>query len=98
MGTFHRPHARKDAPGSDNGQLHAALDDARADRVAREAGSVVDVEFQHEMLAMLLNSLDADAKFGSGFLVGLAFGNELEYFHLARGELGGLLVGPSAMA
>ena len=44
-----------------NGQLDAALDDARADGVAGESGGVVDVEFLHEMLAMLLDGLDADA-------------------------------------
>src|ERR1039458_6758025 len=37
-----------------DGQLDAALNDARADGVAGESGGVVEVEFLHEMLAVLL--------------------------------------------
>ena len=37
-----------------NGQLDAALDDARADGVAGESSGVVEVELRHEMLAVLL--------------------------------------------
>ena len=78
-----------------NRQLHAALDDARADRVTGEAGGVVDVELFHQMLAMLLDGLDADAKFAGGLFVGLALGDELEHFHLARGELCDFLFQPA---
>ena len=67
---------------------HAALDDAGADGVAGEAGGVVDVELRHKMLAMLLDGLDADAEFPCDFLVGLALGNQLQHFHLARSQLG----------
>src|SRR5580658_7560602 len=44
------------------------------------------------MLAMFFNSLDADAKFRGDLLIGLAFGNELEHFHLARSQTGGFFV------
>src|SRR5580692_8481755 len=76
-----------------NGQLHAALNDAGADGIAGEPGGVMDVELLHEMFAMLLDGLDADAEFDRRFLVGLAFGDELQHFHLARGQLGNLRVG-----
>jgi prepilin-type N-terminal cleavage/methylation domain-containing protein len=78
-----------------DGQLDAVLDDARADGVAGESGRVMNVEFLHDMLAMLLDGFDADVKFRGGFLVGLALGNELKHFHLARGERGGFLFQPS---
>jgi hypothetical protein len=68
---------------SDNRQLHAALYDPRADRIPGQPCCVVDIEFGHEMFPVLLDSFDADAKFRRGFLVGLAFGDELEHFHLA---------------
>ena len=60
-----------------------ALNDARTDGVASESGGIVDVELLHEMIAMFFNSLDADAQICRDLLVGLAFGNELEHFHLA---------------
>jgi hypothetical protein len=63
---------------------HAALDDACGDRIAGEAGRMVDVEFVHQLSAVFLHGLDADAQLRGGFLVGLAFGNQLQYFHLAR--------------
>ena len=75
-----------------DGQLDAALDDARADGVAGEAGGVVDVEFLHEMLAMFFDGLGADAEFRRSFLVGLAFGDQLQHFQLARSQLGSFLV------
>ena len=56
-------------------QLHAALDNARADGIAGQTGGVVDVELLHEMLAMLFDRLEADAKFRGGFFVGFAFGD-----------------------
>ena len=47
----------------------------------------MNVELLHEVFAVFLDGLDADAKFRRALLVGLALGNELEHFHLARGEL-----------
>jgi hypothetical protein len=43
-----------------DGQLHAALDDAGRDGVARQPGGVVDVQLFHEMLAVFLHGLDAE--------------------------------------
>ena len=68
---------------TNNGQLDAAFDDARVDRVAGESGSVVDVELLHEMLAMFLDGFRADAEFSRDLFVGFTFGNQLEHFHLA---------------
>src|SRR5208282_5604917 len=82
----------------DNGQLDAVLDNARADGVAGEPGGVVDVELLHEMLAVLLDGLDADAEFRRGFLVGLAFRNELEHLHLARSQPGRFFVAQARAA
>nr|WP_233246183.1 hypothetical protein [Coraliomargarita sinensis] len=43
------------------GSLHTALNDTRADRVTGEAGSFVNVEFAHQVGAVLFDRLDADA-------------------------------------
>src|ERR1043165_10299001 len=58
--------------GLGDGQLDAALDDARADGVARESRSVVHVELLHEMLTMFLDGLDADTELGRRLLIGLS--------------------------
>src|ERR1035437_6468791 len=81
----YRRESRSVECGLKNGQLHAALDDAGADGVAGDAGGVVNVELLHKMFTMLLDGLDPNAKFRRGFLVGLAFGDQLQHFHLARG-------------
>ena len=73
----------------DDGQLDTALDDACADGVTGKSGGVVDVELLHEMLPMLLDGLEANAQFHRRLLVGVAFGHQLEHFHLARRQLGG---------
>lgn len=44
-----------------DGQLNAALNNARADGIASKASGLVDVELGHETLAMLLNSLKPDS-------------------------------------
>src|ERR1035441_1251236 len=69
-----------------DGHLDAALDHARADGVTRKASGVVDVELGHETLAMLLNSLHADAEFRRDLFVGFAFGNQLDHLHFARSQ------------
>ena len=69
--------------GLDDGDLDAALDDACADGVAGEAGGVVDVEFFHEVATVFFHGFDADAQIRGGFLVGFAFGDELQHFHFA---------------
>ena len=43
-----------------DGQLNAALNNARPDGIASKASDLVDVELDHETLAMLLNSLQPD--------------------------------------
>ena len=76
--------------GLDDGQLDTAFDDARRDGVTGKARRVVDVELLHEMVPMLLDGLDADAKLRRDLLVGLAFGNQLEHLHLTRTQANGL--------
>jgi hypothetical protein len=51
--------------------LDSAINDSGTDGVAGETGGIMDVKILHEMLAMLLNGLDADAKFPRGFLLAL---------------------------
>ena len=70
-----------------NGQLDAVFDDAGADRISCKSGSIVDVEFLHQMFAMFLDRFHTDAEIGSGFLIGFAFGDQLQHFHFARGQL-----------
>ncbi len=70
------------ADASNDGQLDAALDDAGADGIACQSGRVVNVELLHQMLAMLLDCLDADAQFRS---------NRRVTFDRRRGELVGSL-------
>src|SRR6185503_8021728 len=65
-------------------QMNAVLDDSRGDRVAREPRGVVDVQLAHEILAVLLDRLDADSELGGRLLVGHAFGDELKDLDLAR--------------
>jgi len=68
---------RRSTERLNDGQRDVALDDPMADGVAGETGCIVDVELLHEMLAMLLDGLDADVEFASRFLIGLTFGNQL---------------------
>ena len=62
--TFDSPRPLQTNSGEllNNGQLNTVLDDARTDGIAGETGGVVDVELLHEMLAMFLDGLDADAE------------------------------------
>src|SRR5271154_3045557 len=78
-----RPRVFRRMPGLSDDSLDAALDDASTDGVAGESGGIMDIELLHEMLAMLLHGLDADAENRCGHLVGLAFGDQLEHLHLA---------------
>lgn len=76
----------KKLPAQNEGQLDTALDDAHIDGVVGEAGGVMDVELRHEMFAMPLDGLNADAEFGGSFVVGVAFGDQLKHFHLAGSQ------------
>jgi hypothetical protein len=51
-------------------QLDAAFDDAHGDGIAGEAGGVVNIEFLHQVVPMLLDRLDADAEVIRDLLVG----------------------------
>lgn len=83
---------RTPGKGSEDGNLHTALDDTGGDGITREARSIVDVQLFHQMPAMLLNSLDADAEFRRGFLVSLSFRDQLKHLGLAAGEQGRFLM------
>ena len=78
------------AARSNCSRLHAAFDHSGCDGMPGEAGGVVDVELFHEALAVFLNCFDADVQFISRLLVGFAFSDKLEDFHLARGQSHGL--------
>ena len=73
--------------------MDVALDDAGGDGVSGQASGVVNVELVHEALAMFLDGLDTDVELVGGFLVGFAFGDQLEHFGLSRAEPGDGLAG-----
>jgi len=64
----------------------SGFDNAFGNGVACEAGDVVDVEFVHQLLAMVLNGLDADAHFAAICLLGLPSAMSLQHFGLAGGQ------------
>ena len=45
------------------------FDDAHADRVAGEAGGLMNAELVLELMSVLIDRLDADGEFGSYLLV-----------------------------
>src|SRR5215510_15656407 len=63
-----------------------SLDDAPADRVADEAGGVVDLELGHDPRAVGFGGLGADAEELGDLLGRLAFGDELKHLALAVGQ------------
>jgi hypothetical protein len=63
-------------------------DDVVADGVVDQFRKGVQVELEHDVGAMSFGGVDADAKNGGDFLVGLAFGEELQDFPLARSDAG----------
>src|SRR5690349_18501871 len=95
----HRPDAHAAIPVrfltvlNSRAQAGAAFDDAFGDGVARQAGDVVDAELVHNLLAMFLDGLDADAQFGRNLFVRAAFGDQLQHFGFARGQLVGAAAG-----
>ena len=60
-----------------------AFGDSLGDRVAGEAGDVMDVELGHEPLPMVVHRFKAQAQFGGDLFVAVAFGNQLEHLHFA---------------
>ena len=61
--------------------MDTTLDDPCADGVPGESGGIMDIEFLHQMLTMLLYSFNPNVQLRSGLFVGLAFGDQLENFH-----------------
>ena len=70
--------------GLKDGYLNPALDDSRIDGVTGETGNVMNVQLRHEMLSVFVHRLEAHAQFRRNLFVRLAFGNQLEHFHLTR--------------
>ena len=62
--------------------MTTVLDNPCTDGVTGKSGGIMDVELLHDMLTMFLDRLDNDAEFPRYFLVGFAFGNQLEHFSL----------------
>jgi hypothetical protein len=58
------------------------LDNPRTDSVTGESGGVMDVQLLHDIMAMFLDGFDINSEFRRHFLVGFAFGNQLEHFQL----------------
>ena len=54
----------------------------------------MEVELAHQVCAVVVHGLDADAELGGDFLGAVAFGHELENFAFAIGEeIGGVARG-----
>jgi hypothetical protein len=60
------------------------LDDPAAHSVAREIGHGMEIELAHEVGAMSLRRLDAEAQSHSHFLAGLSLSQQLDDFAFAR--------------
>src|SRR5439155_2709011 len=54
----------------------------------------MNVQLLHQTLPVFFNRLDADAKFRGRRLISLAFGNQLQDFHLARTQARALVLQP----
>jgi len=54
--------------------------------MAGEAGDIMNIQFIHHLLPMLLNRFDADRQFRRDLFVGMAFGDELKDLRLAGSE------------
>lgn len=55
---------------------------------AHQVGGVASSEFFHDAGAVDFDGAGRDAELATGFLVGLAIGDELQHLAFARGELG----------
>ena len=62
----------------------AAFDNALGDSIAGKARRVVKLELPHQVVAVLLNCLDADAQLRCNLFAGVALGDQLEDLQLAR--------------
>ena len=63
------------AGGLSLSQPGIGFDNPFCDRVARQAGNIVDAQLIHHLLTVLLDRFDADAEFGGDLFVGAALGN-----------------------
>ena len=64
------------------------MDDFVANGIHDEVGKGAEVEFDHDVGAVNLGGVDADVEEGGDFLIGFAFGKELQDFALAGREAG----------
>ena len=62
------------------------LDEPDLQRVAGEARDIVEVQLAHEIGAMVVHGLHADAELGGNLAGAMALGHELEDLALAGGE------------
>jgi len=58
-------------PGLEDVYLDTALDDSRTNGVAGQTCDVMDVEFAHEMLPVLVHRFEAHAQFRGDLFVGM---------------------------
>ena len=66
----------------------SGFDDVVADGVVDEFGDGMEIELEHNVGAVGFGGVDANAQEGGDFLVGFAFGEELENFAFAWGKAG----------
>src|SRR5215469_18638891 len=82
IGRFGSPGLEK--PESPGAGLPLGRNETDADRVADQAGDVVDVQFFHELSPVGLDGLHAHAEQSGDLLGGVSFGNQLEDFALPK--------------
>src|SRR6267378_2652815 len=68
-------------------QPRVSLNDPLGNRVARQAGNVMNAQLVHDLLPMFLDGLDADAQLGRDLLVGAPLGDQLQYLSLPRSQV-----------
>src|SRR3954463_3159013 len=68
-------------------QHAASLNDALRNRMTRQASDIVNAQFIHHLLPMLLHRLDADAQFRRDLLVRASFRNQLQHLSLTGRKL-----------
>ena len=66
----------------------ASMYDSGVEGEARQGRGFMNSEFIHEMLAMLLDGLDADTQLCGGLFVGTPFGDELQHVPFTGSQLG----------
>ncbi len=68
-------------------QRRSGLSDLVPDGVADDIGSGVEIQLAHKIGAVGIGGFDADAEHLGDFFGSLAFGDELDDFAFARGQL-----------